>query len=786
MSARLRVTVVAPAGVVGGAELWLLALLAATDRLELDAVLLSAGPLAQELTRLGVAVRVLPTGRHPHQLAATSARLARLLRRGDRRPELLLANGVKAAAVAAPAGRLAGVRCVWVKHDHSYDGRRTALLARLVDGVVATSAPLAQASRRPDAVVVPPPRPDRPRSRDLARLMLGPHGLDGADPRPVLAAVGRLVRYKGIEDAVRALSWPGGQQWRLLVIGADDPAEPGETDRLRRLAAEVGVADRVLFAGPVEAAAGLLTGVDAVAVLTKPAGAGPDREGFGTVALEAMVAGVPVIATGPGPVAERLAGRAGIVVRPGAPAEVAAALGRLVDPAVRARMGAAGRQLTADHPTARGCAGLLVRELARVAARPGAGLDTGPGSELLLAGPPISVVVTVLNEAAAVDALLAPLVAQLAHPRDEVVVVDGGSRDGTLARVQAWARRDCRVRLLLRPGAGISAGRNAGVREAANELVACTDAGCTPTPGWLAAFRAAAAEDGPAGLLTGVYRVRGAGPVQLALAAVGYPDPAELRRPSLLVRGYGRLFGRTFEPSLPTGRSMAFPVPVWAAAGGFPEHLQTGEDVLFGRAVAAAGRPAALVADAEVLWAQRPTARATAAMYVRYGQGSGRSRDARLLGRDLARLGGYAAAPWLLARGGRATRAAVLAAGAGYLSLPAVRVLRGGPARPGPAVDPAAGLAVEPVVDLAAGPGTEPAPGLLERGLALALLPAAAALRDLAKAAGAVYGLAQGPVRQRAATPAGAVAPARVARAAAPVGAVGDLLPGRDAGWRRR
>jgi hypothetical protein len=168
---------------------------------------------------------------------------------------------------------------------------------------------------------------------------------------------------------------------------------------------------------------------------------------------------------------------------------------------------------------------------------------------------------------------------------------------------------------------------------------------------------------------------------------------------------------------------MAFPVPVWAAAGGFPEHLQTGEDVLFGRAVAAAGRPTSLVADAEVTWTQRSTLAGTARMYFRYGQASGRSRDPRLLGRDLARLAGYAAATWLLIRCGTAGRAAGLAAGAGYLSLPVVRVLRGCAAESRPA-------------------GGRPATSWVTRGLAIAALPPAAALRDLAKAAGALHGLA--------------------------------------------
>jgi hypothetical protein len=236
------------------------------------------------------------------------------------------------------------------------------------------------------------------------------------------------------------------------------------------------------------------------------------------------------------------------------------------------------------------------------------------------------------------------------------------------------------------------------------------------------------------GLLTGVYRVRGAGPVQAALAAVGYPDPAEQRRPTLLVRAYGRLFGRTFDPTMPTGRSMAFPVPLWAAVGGFPEHLQTGEDVVFGRAIVAAGHPATLVGEAEVGWTQRPTVAATARMYFRYGQGSGRSRDPRLVGRDLARLAGYATAPWLLVRGRRGTRAAVLAAAAGYLSLPVARVFR-----------------QVPRTDATGNAGG--ARGRVRRSLAVAAVPAAAALRDLAKASGAVHGLAVGstirPARRR-------------------------------------
>jgi glycosyltransferase involved in cell wall biosynthesis len=725
----LRVTVVAPYGVLGGAELWLLALLAAGDRLAVDAVLLGDGPLRAELGRLRVPVTVLPTGRRVADLTRATARLAGRLA-GPHRPDLVLANGVKAALVAAPAAALAGVRCVWARHDHTLDGLPARVLARLVDAVVASSPEVAAGTGRTDAVVLLPPRPDPPLPAWQARAVLAGYGLPGGDDRLVLAAVGRLVRYKGVEDAVRALSLPGAERWTLVVLGEADRAEPDELNRLRRLATSLGVAGRVVFTGWVPDAGRLLAGVDAVAVLTKPIGSGPGREGFGMAAQEAMLAGVPVIATGPSPVVDRLAGQAGLAVPPGDPPAVAAALARLADPHLRARLGAAGRALVAAHPDARVGADRLAGLLARTARRAGAGLA---GTA------PISAVVTVRDEADAVDRLLGLLAPQLRQAGDEVVVVDGGSVDGTVDRVRRWAARDDRVRLLVQPGAGISAGRNAGVRAARNPLVAVTDAGCDPAPGWLDALRAAAAEPCPAGLLTGVYRVSGGdrvtgrhrvggpsrvgdGPLQAALAAVGYPDPDELRHPSLLARGYGRVFGRAFDPSLPTGRSMAFAVSAWRAAGGFPEHLDTAEDVLFGRAVATAGIPAVLVADAEVGWRQRPTLAATVRMYRRYGEGSGRSRDRRLLGRDLARLVWYAAGPVLPAVGGRSGRLVLAAGWVGYLSLPVVRVLRrrrdtGGPT--GVAATAAAVLAV----------------------------PVAAAARDLAKVGGAVRGLRSLPAR---------------------------------------
>ncbi|MFF4249925.1 glycosyltransferase [Streptomyces sp. NPDC001663] len=699
MNRPLRVTVVTTAGILGGAELWLLALLDATDRLDVDAVMLGEGPLGEQFRRRGIPCVTHRTGRTGAAIAASAAWFARRLRADP--PDVVLANGIKAACVCGPAAWLTGVRCVWAKHDYTHP-RLMKLLAALIDDCVATADGLVVASRHPRAVLVPFPAPEGTAlPREAARKELVRHGVrlgDGHD-EPLLLTVSRLVANKGVDNAIEALAKPGGERWRLAVVGGEDPTEPDERSRLVQLAAELGVRDRVDFAGFVQDAWRIIPGADAAAVLTRPTPAMPHPEGFGAVALEAMRSAIPVITT-PGPVADRVAqpgaAPAGIAVPPDDPAEVGLALRQLADRDTRLAMGAEGQRLTASHPGPAECAGRLVQIMSAAARLPGAGL-TGTA--------PVSVVTTVLDEADVIDRLLALLVPQLAANGDEIVVVDGGSTDDTADRVEAWAAKDARIRLLRLPGAGISAGRNAGVKAAVNPLIACTDAGCYPDPDWLDRLRSAAAEPEPADLITGVYRVDGHGAPARAMAAAGYPVPEEARHPGPWTRAYCRLFGRGLDATMPTGRSMAFTRAAWQDAGGFPEQLRTAEDVLFGRAVVGAGHRAVLASAAEVRWEQRPTLRRTAAMYFRYGEGDGRSADRRVLGRDLARALAYAAALAAVAKGPRA-RSAATTAFAAYVSLPLTRAVRRG------------------------------------HWTALPLVPFAAALRDLAKAAGAGRGLA--------------------------------------------
>ena len=110
--------------------------------------------------------------------------------------------------------------------------------------------------------------------------------------------------------------------------------------------------------------------------------------------------------------------------------------------------------------------------------------------------PEVSVVATVLNEVEEIDGLVSSLSAQVPPPR-EIIVVDGGSTDGTWEHLQAARQQSPNLITIqdescnLKASAGpIARGRNVAIAAAKSEIVACADAGCTYDPEWLARLTA--------------------------------------------------------------------------------------------------------------------------------------------------------------------------------------------------------------------------------------------------------------------------------------------------------
>ncbi len=163
-------------------------------------------------------------------------------------------------------------------------------------------------------------------------------------PRPaggVVKSLGRFVPKKGFDVLLRAAAEAAGESASFtLEIAGDGP----ERAALRALAERLGIADRVVFHGWVDDAAGFLADAD---LFVLPSRAEP----FGLVVLEAMACGVPIVATRVSGPLETLDESTALLVPSDDPAAMAAAMRSVFEApeAAAARARAALRAFAADY-----------------------------------------------------------------------------------------------------------------------------------------------------------------------------------------------------------------------------------------------------------------------------------------------------------------------------------------------------------------------------------------------------------------------------------------------------
>ena len=181
------------------------------------------------------------------------------------------------------------------------------------------------------------------RDRGMLRARLG------IGDAPLLLTVARLVPHKGQDIAMRAMARVAGEFPRLtyLIVGGGD-----DRPRLTALAAELGLADKVIFAGTL----GDDEIAEAYATATMYLGLsrvdrGINVEGFGISFVEAGASGLPSIAGDSGGVRSAVRdGETGLVVSAEEVDQVTAALRRLLsDHDLRRRLGAAARTAVETH-----------------------------------------------------------------------------------------------------------------------------------------------------------------------------------------------------------------------------------------------------------------------------------------------------------------------------------------------------------------------------------------------------------------------------------------------------
>lgn len=223
----------------------------------------------------------------------------------------------------------------------------------------------------------------------------------------------------------------------------------------------------------------------------------------------------------------------------------------------------------------------------------------------------VSVIMTVYNEAASIVKVLDTLKTQSLKP-NEVVIVDGGSSDGTIELIKNWqaANPELPVQLIEKPGANISQGRNLAIQQAQHPIIAATDAGVRLPENWLEKLVEPFDEPGVE-VVAGFFRGDPSphSPFEISMAATVLPAPDDIKP----------------EKFLPSSRSVAFTKNAWQKSGGYPEWLDYCEDLIFDLNLKQAGYKFRWQPAAVALFAPRASLKAFWLQYYRYARGDGKA-----------------------------------------------------------------------------------------------------------------------------------------------------------------
>lgn len=175
-----------------------------------------------------------------------------------------------------------------------------------------------------------------------------------------------------------------------------------------------------------------------------------------------------------------------------------------------------------------------------------------------------SFVTTVLNEAESIKFLLDSLGNQTQKP-DEVIIVDAGSKDETLALIKAHGlNQNTTIRIIKQQGLNRSQGRNLGIKSAQHQIIALSDAGCVLDKEWLKR-------------ITEPFKNRAVDSV------AGYYQTTTGSVLSQVMAPFVAVMPDQFNPKtyLPSSRSLAFKKSAWLKVGQYPENLDYCEDLIF-------------------------------------------------------------------------------------------------------------------------------------------------------------------------------------------------------------
>ena len=218
----------------------------------------------------------------------------------------------------------------------------------------------------------------------------------------------------------------------------------------------------------------------------------------------------------------------------------------------------------------------------------------------------VALIATLYNEADNVGLWWDCLRRQTVLP-DEIVIVDGGSKDGTWEKLQTITRQSLVPVKLDQRRCNIAQGRNRAISLTDAQIIACTDAGSFPEPAWFGEITRPLREDESLDATGGLNISNEVTPFQKFLARIEPREESGVRN--------GRVS--------PSSRNTAFRRQAWAEVGGYPEWLTlTGEDALFTLALHKIGKSFLYNPKAIVHWNLRETETDFFTMLYNYGYGA--------------------------------------------------------------------------------------------------------------------------------------------------------------------
>lgn len=283
---------------------------------------ISVFQLAEDLTRLGVRVHFVCPGKGPFcsrlldagfkvSLVDTESlrgrRAIKLVPAVDglrsvlriTRTDLVHANSARAALIGGIAGRLSGVPMLWHLRVPGSEPLYDRLLSFLSKNIIAISGHVAQRVRfaAEKTLVIyngvsPMPQIEEHR-KDKLKTDLGLAGC------PVVGIVSQLIGSKRIDLFLKSARLVLRQlpQTRFLVVGGEVEAEKGLLDRLRAMAGKLEIEKNIVFTGFQDDVYAYLSLMDVFAFFS-------EREAFGRVVAEAMMARLPVVSAATGGIPE--------------------------------------------------------------------------------------------------------------------------------------------------------------------------------------------------------------------------------------------------------------------------------------------------------------------------------------------------------------------------------------------------------------------------------------------------------------------------------------------------